>query len=273
MKHRSLVLACCALLSAASLRSQTAVAGSDPISGTWTGDIGLDLTTRHTVKFDLKLTGASTISGTVTGPGAADFKGGTFDPKTGALRMELDVKDDGTTPKRFVFEGVAVGGTATGRVNDGTQIGSFRLMKGGATPAVAGPGGSDATPELRRSFVEVSGFVSKAAALVPAEKYGYRPAPSVRTFGQLIGHIADSYKYYCARAIGSDMQWSDAVEKGSTDKATLALKLKQALEGCDAAYGGAGKVGALIDNVGHTNLHYGNIITYVRMLGLTPPSS
>jgi len=64
MKHRSLVLACCALLSAQSLRSQTAA--SDPISGTWTGDIGLDLTTRHAVKFDLKLTGASTITGTVT---------------------------------------------------------------------------------------------------------------------------------------------------------------------------------------------------------------
>ena len=102
MKHRSLVLACCALLSAQSLRSQTAA--SDPISGTWTGDIGLDLTTRHAVKFELKLTGASTITGTVTGPGAADFKGGTFDPKTGALKLEVDVKDDGT-PRRFVFIG------------------------------------------------------------------------------------------------------------------------------------------------------------------------
>jgi hypothetical protein len=189
MKYRSLVFACCALVSAQSLRSQTAA--SDPISGTWTGDIGLDLTTRHPVKFDLKLNGASVITGTVTGPGEADFKGGTFDPKTGALKLEVDVKDDGT-PKRFVFEGTAVGGTATGRVNDGTQIGSFRLTRGGAAPAGGPPAGSDTAPELRRSFVEVSGFVSKAAALVPADKYSYRPAPSVRTFGQLLGHIADS---------------------------------------------------------------------------------
>ena len=36
--------------------------------------------------------------------------------------------------------------------------------------------------------------------LVPADKYNYRPAPSVRTFGQLIGHIADSYNYNCAIA-------------------------------------------------------------------------
>jgi hypothetical protein len=73
--------------------------------------------------------------------------------------------------------------------------------------------------------------------------------------------------------MGSDTQWSDAIEKGRTDNTTLALKLNQTLDSCDPAYGGTGKVGALIDNVGHTNLHYGNIITYLRMLGLTPPSS
>jgi hypothetical protein len=33
----------------------------------------------------------------------------------------------------------------------------------------------------------------------------------------------------------------------------------------------SGDVGELIDNVGHTNLHYGNIVTYMRMLGLVPP--
>lgn len=34
-------------------------------------------------------------------------------------------------------------------------------------------------------------WVTKAADMVPAEKYTYRPADTVRTFGQLIGHIAD----------------------------------------------------------------------------------
>lgn len=126
---------------------------------------------------------------------------------------------------------------------------------------------------MSRAFTEVSGYVTKAADLVPADKYAYRPAPSVRTFGQLIGHITDSYTYYCSRAAGKDTQWADVVEKGSTGKATVTAKLKQALEVCNAAYAGTGKVGALIDNVGHTNLHYGNIITYLRMMGLVPPSS
>lgn len=94
-----------------------------------------------------------------------------------------------------------------------------------------------------------------------------------RTFGQLIGHIVDGYNYFCATAAGRKVEWSDAIEKGSTDKATLVQKLKQSTDSCNAAYGGTGQVGELINNVGHTNLHYGNIITYMRMLGLVPPSS
>src|SRR5262245_37715538 len=113
---------------------------------------------------------------------------------------------------------------------------------------------NDAAAALRKSFTEVSGWVTKAADLAPADKYSYRPTPSVRTFGQVIGHIADSYNYYCARAAGRDAQWSDAIEKGALDKATLIQKLKQSVDACHVAYGGGGQVAPLIENVGHTYL-------------------
>jgi len=151
-------------------------------------------------------------------------------------------------------------------VNTGWHLDSEPI---GAQP----PGGNDDAAALRKSFTEVSGWVSKAAELAPADKYNYRPTQSARTFGQQIAHIADSYNYYCARAAGKNIEWSDAIEKGATDKATLVPKLKQSLNACNAVYGGSGQTGALIENIGHTNLHYGNIITYMRMLGLTPPSS
>jgi hypothetical protein len=263
MTSRALLAACAVLFSAQPAFAQSVTGAADPISGTWTGDIGLDLTNRNSVTFELKYDG-TVISGTVTGPGAAEFKSGTFDPRTGALRLEVDVKDDGA-PTRFVFEGVAVNGTATGRVSDGKQTGSFRITRGASDPA--------AVAELRRSFAEVSGNVTRALELVPADKYSYRPAATVRTFGQLIAHIADSYNYYCARAAGNSVQWSDPIEKGSTDKATLVQKLRRSLETCAAPYGGTGQIAPMVDNLGHANLHYGNIITYLRMLGLSPPSS
>jgi hypothetical protein len=49
-------------------------------------------------------------------------------------------------------------------------------------------------------------------------------------------------------------------------------KLKEALDACSAAHE-AGQLGPLIANFGHVNLHYGNMATYMRMLGLVPPSS
>ena len=128
--------------------------------------------------------------------------------------------------------------------------------------------------EVRKGFNEVNDWVVKAAEAVPADKYNYRPTDTVRTFGQLVAHITDSYEYFCARGMGNKVEWSDAIEKGKTDKDTLMPKLKAAVGRCAAAYGANNaQFGPLFANVGHTSLHYGNIITYMRMLGLKPPSS
>ena len=139
-------------------------------------------------------------------------------------------------------------------------------------PARAQAPGNDTAAALRFGFDEVSGWVTKSAELVPADKFSYQPTKTVRTVGQIIAHIADSYGFYCGRATGKNPQWSDAVEKGGTDKATLLPKLEKARMACAAAHG-AGQPAALMQNIAHTNLHYGNLITYMRMLGLKPPSS
>lgn len=131
---------------------------------------------------------------------------------------------------------------------------------------------NDAMAAARGGFDEVSAWVSKAADLVPADKYTYKPVATVRSFGELVGHVADGYNWYCANAV-KKTEWSDAVEKGNTDKATITAKLKQATDACKAVYAKGGQFKELLGNVGHANLHYGNIITYMRMLGLTPPSS
>ena len=126
----------------------------------------------------------------------------------------------------------------------------------------------------KKGFQEVSGWVTKSAEMVPDDKYNYKPTDSVRTFGQLVGHVTDSYNYFCANATGNKVKWADPAEKGATDKATLLPKLKEAVEKCNAAYAAENSaLPALFTNVAHTNLHYGNIITYLRMMGMTPPSS
>lgn len=147
-----------------------------------------------------------------------------------------------------------------------------------ATIAVAAAGPlvaqepTDVPSAVRASWTEVSGWVTAAANLVPAERYSYKPVATVRSFGELVGHLADSYNYYCARAAGRRVTWADPVEKGPQDKATLVAALRTALEGCGAAYRTSTSP-FLVANDTHTHLHYGNIVTYLRMMGLTPPSS
>jgi uncharacterized damage-inducible protein DinB len=140
-------------------------------------------------------------------------------------------------------------------------------------PLAAQQADNDPLAASRRAFNEVSAWVVAAAEMVPAEKYSYKPAEPVRTFGQLVGHLADSFTYYCAVGAGRNVEWLDAIEKGTSDKTALVAELKKALATCTAPYTSGGRFRALVDNVGHTSIHYGNMVTYLRMMGMTPPSS
>jgi uncharacterized damage-inducible protein DinB len=124
-------------------------------------------------------------------------------------------------------------------------------------------------------FGEVSGWLTKSADLVPAEKYTYKPVNTVRSYGELMAHVADGMNWFCGSAkAGKDLQWSDAVEKGKADKATVVAALKTATTACNSVYASSTpRIDKLMANVAHCNLHYGNAITYIRMLGLKPPSS
>jgi uncharacterized damage-inducible protein DinB len=260
------------LLTLAIPAAHAAQAGS--LTGTWTGHMGPDATGGTAVTLKLK-SAAKAVSGIVTGPQLTpgDIQRGSFDPATGALTFDVVVRDAGKT--RVRFEGIVVGDTATGRVAGLNQAGYFRITKGapGAATIAAKPPADPGLEAARRGFVEVSGWVARAAELVPANRYDYRPVATVRTFGQLVAHVADAYQYYCARGAGRNVEWSDAIEKEAVTKDAIVRRLKQTADACTPAYAGTGPVAPLMENVGHTSLHYGNMITYIRMLGLTPPSS
>lgn len=272
MKVKSLAFACSVLLLAHSPLAQTVTTPADPVSGTWSGHMARD-GDRMSITVTLKFDGTS-MTGMVEGPPSPGIiRSGTFDKGTGALKFQVEVQDAAKTIA--TFDGKVVNDTASGSVTLNGGTGTFSLTRGAAGAASSQqppPGASGAGAALQNSFATVSGYVTKSAELIPADKYSYRPTASVRSVGQLIAHIADGYSYYCAAASGRKVEWSDAVEKGNTDKAVVLGKLKEASAACDAAYGGTGHA-PLIENLGHTNLHYGNLITYMRMLGLVPPSS
>ena len=130
--------------------------------------------------------------------------------------------------------------------------------------------------------------VIKAAEKMPEENYSFRPTPDVRTFAQLVGHEADAQYIFCSMATGK-MDMGPGIEKSKTTKADLVASLKEAFAYCDKVYDGltdasagtlvkfigrdAPKVTVLDFNTAHADEHYGNIVTYMRIKGLVPPSS
>jgi uncharacterized damage-inducible protein DinB len=259
------VILSCTIASAAPLASQSG-AQVDPLSGLWGRKDGAGL--------DLTFDGRSAVTGTiyVTNSGPATISSGSFDPRTRVLKLAGTATGSDGQSGTFAIEGTLEGDTLQLRYSFGQNQGEATLTRAGAEPAVQ-PGVSDPSPALRKSFGDVSGWVTTAADMVPADKYAYRPASTVRTFGQLVAHIADAYHYSCSRAAGRAVDWAPAIENGPADKATIVAKLKEATDACAAVHAAGGSVDALVENVGHTNLHYGNIATYMRMLGLVPPSS
>lgn len=133
------------------------------------------------------------------------------------------------------------------------------------------------TPQaaVKYGFDEVAGWLAASAELVPADKYTYKPVSTVRSFGELVAHAADGMNWYCGSAkAAKDVAWSDAVANGGTTKPQVVAALKQSIQGCNAAHASpTARFDRLMANVAHSSLHYGNVITYLRMLGLKPPSS
>jgi uncharacterized damage-inducible protein DinB len=144
------------------------------------------------------------------------------------------------------------------------------------------------TSQLKSAWAGIRDNIMDAAVEVPESTYAFRPTPDVRTFGELIAHLAGAQDSFCAGALGEKGSAEDAVEKSTTTKAALIEALRKSNERCARAYsqsdadaakpangseGGGTRLSVLILNTTHDGEHYGNIVTYMRMNHMIPPSS
>jgi uncharacterized damage-inducible protein DinB len=173
---------------------------------------------------------------------------------------------------------------------------SLLLLAALASPAAAQTAKQAGTPktaashsavaDAREHWKTISGFILASAVDVPDDKYSYKPTPAVRSFAEMFAHVAGAQSMFCAMALGQAPPPEDAVK--ATTKAALIDALKKSNADCDKAYaqsdadaGGVvtvfgqqrSRLYALIMNATHDGEHYGNLITYLRMNGMVPPSS
>jgi uncharacterized damage-inducible protein DinB len=157
-----------------------------------------------------------------------------------------------------------------------------------AAPAQAPAAGAQ-TASIRGTYDIVKGYLLKAADQVPEEHYAFKPTADVRSLGALFGHIADANFGICGTASG-DKPAMTGIEKSKTSKAELKEALAASFAFCDKAFasmtdaraaetvkfflpGAHTRLGILAFNSAHDFEHYGNVVTYMRLKGLVPPSS
>jgi uncharacterized damage-inducible protein DinB len=155
---------------------------------------------------------------------------------------------------------------------------------GAATTATS----ATAVGALKTEWQTISGYISKAAEQVQEADYAFRPVAGVRSFGELIGHLAGAQYMICAAALGEPSKSEDDFEKQKLGKAALVAAFKASNEYCARAYdqadagifamtklfgGERTRLAALVTNTTHDGEHYGNIVTYLRIKGMVPPSS
>jgi uncharacterized damage-inducible protein DinB len=155
-----------------------------------------------------------------------------------------------------------------------------------AKPAAAVPAPPTSFNKMAYGFVKAN--LLRSAEKMPEENYGFKPADSVRSFGQIVGHVADSQYYFCSVALG-EKNPGLKIEQTKTSKADLVASLKDAFAYCDKAYDGMtdasgsemvkffnqdmAKRDVLTGNAMHGVEHYGNLVVYLRMKNIVPPSS
>jgi uncharacterized damage-inducible protein DinB len=162
--------------------------------------------------------------------------------------------------------------TAPGALTLSAQGPDLKTLSGGAQALHA---------QTKRAIVA-------AAEKMKAEDYGFAPTDGVRTFGQLVGHVADAQYTFCSAASGAENP-APGIEKSKTSKDDLVAALKEGMAYCDKVYsattdtnvaeivkffgGERTRLNVLSFNTTHNYEHYGNMVTYMRIKGVVPPTS
>jgi uncharacterized damage-inducible protein DinB len=193
----------------------------------------------------------------------------------------------------FAVAAAATQGTGQG-TGQGQTMGQTQTAGRGMAPAQAFTPPASVAAEVNPMYTTIAGYIVKSAGMVPEDKYKWQPTPEVRSFARLFAHVTDDNNGACWALAGAAqaparVDTPNSAESGANKltKADLQKGLEASVALCQQAFaavttanmmeqngrGARTKIGNLIYNTSHINEHYGNIVTYLRLNGMVPPSS
>src|SRR5687768_8450572 len=175
------------------------------------------------------------------------------------------------------------------RVTVAVVAGLVAVVAGGMQAQTGAPV-SDA---IRAMYDSAKKNVKDSTTIAEATQaiFDFKPVDTVRTYGQIVAHVAGANYVICAAAKGEKAPNSEAAFEKLTAKAEIVKAYDESVAYCDGVYkaltdkmageaidmpfgmGKAPRAQALIMNAGHLNEHYGNLVTYMRIKAIVPPTS
>jgi hypothetical protein len=140
--------------------------------------------------------------------------------------------------------------------------------------------------EGKQMFTGIRDNLIQMAESMPETEYQFKPAAEIRSFGEMVAHVASAQAGICSMAAAG----KKAVEvAGTASKAELISALKESSAFCAAAWDGLtettaaetvmmgktprSKLGILIFNNLHDFEEYGYMAVYLRLKGIVPPTT
>lgn len=148
--------------------------------------------------------------------------------------------------------------------------------------------GQTVAESLQGLFEITRDNIMASARLLDEELYDFRPTEEVRSMGELFAHIANAQYAFCSAAAGQQNPATENFEERRTEKASIIEALEAGFGYCEGVFasmtdargaepvqflGPSTAFGVLAFNSAHNYEHYGNLVTYMRLNGIVPPSS
>lgn len=173
----------------------------------------------------------------------------------------------------------------------GTKLSVAIAIIGAVTAVAQAPQGSMSASgpaaEVQRAYNGLKPNILKAANAMPDDSYSYKPTPDIRTFARVVNHVTEAQMRSCGAINGGGS--AGTVPPETANKAAIVEALQTSFAACDKAFASItdanatemlplgqnkrSRLGLLWGTVSHDNEQYATLALYMRLKGLTPPSS
>ena len=135
---------------------------------------------------------------------------------------------------------------------------------------------------IDRYYKSVDRFIQAAAEAMPADKYDFRLTPAQMSFGEWINHSTERNYLDCSTLRGEPNPMPKAKTDALKGKDAIVQNLRESFAYCDATFANLTDqkilsspqmVISFLHTAVHNNEIYGNIVGYLRVSGITPPST